>query len=96
MHTMSTQFWHKTGYDSAAAAEPERGLVVGARHGLSGLECAEPHTRRLVQVSNLHCRTPRYRRHGVLGPSVLATADAEWWCSSMAPMLWVFEITREG
>jgi hypothetical protein len=60
----------------AAAAEAERGLVVGARRGLGGLERAEPDARRLVRVPDLggplaprplaHPAVPPPRRLGTL------------------------------
>ena len=53
----------------AAAAEAERGLVVGARRGLGGLERPEPHARRLVRVPDLRGPlAPRPLAHPAVPP----------------------------
>ena len=61
----------------AAAAEAERGLVVGARRGLGCLERAEPHARRLVRVPDLRRPLPpRPLPHAAEPPLATAAAAA--------------------
>jgi hypothetical protein len=69
----------------AAAAEPERGAVVGPRGGLGRIEGAQPHARRLVRVPDLrrplpprplpHSAVPPPRRRPVAGAGA-AAADS--------------------
>jgi hypothetical protein len=59
----------------AAAAEPERGLVVGPRRGLGGVEGAQPHARRLVRVTDLRRPfPPRPLPHAAVPPPLPSAA----------------------
>jgi hypothetical protein len=70
----------------AAAAEPERGAVVGPRGGLGRIEGAQPHARRLVRVPDLrrplpprplpHSAVPPPRRRAVAGAGAAAASTS--------------------